>query len=166
MFAWLDSASIDCARLIRGTASIAKLVTPAAASARTPSPFVSGCRNPISTPSPFSRAVSSAVGGATLTTTSQRVHRADVVDQRRAGLLVLLVGDQRAGAGAALHDDLDGPWQTSLRTTSGTSATRRSPSAVSLGHRSASAGGGYRFRTLASDRGASASAVINPASAA
>ena len=50
MFAWLESASIDCARLIRGIASIAKLVAPVCAIARIDSPAVSGCRNPISRP--------------------------------------------------------------------------------------------------------------------
>ncbi len=71
MLACEDSASIDCARLIRGTASMAKLVTPAAAIARTPSPLVNGPRNPISVVSDPSRAISSALGAATLTTTSQ-----------------------------------------------------------------------------------------------
>ena len=55
---------------MRGIASIANDVTPVAATARTPSPLVNGCRNPISTPEDFSRTASSAFGGATLTTTS------------------------------------------------------------------------------------------------
>ena len=84
-----------------------------------------------------SRPISSAVGGATLTTTSRSYTPAGSVDQLRARLLVLGVGDQRARAGAALDDHLvpgvSSPRRTSLRTTSGTSATRRSPSAVSLG---------------------------------
>ena len=70
MFACEDSASIDCARLIRGIASIAKLVAPDAAIARIASPPVNGCRNPISTLSDRSRPISSDVGVATLTTTS------------------------------------------------------------------------------------------------
>ena len=65
-----DSASIDWARVMRGIASMAKLVTPRSASARTVSVAVSGWRKPISTePSP-SRPISSALGGATLATTS------------------------------------------------------------------------------------------------
>ena len=70
MFAWLESASIDWARLIRGTDSIAKLVAPVCAIALIVSPAVSGARKPISTPSACSRSTSSALGGATLTTTS------------------------------------------------------------------------------------------------
>ena len=70
MFACEDSASIDCARLIRGTASIAKLVAPLAAIARTPSPLVKGPKKPISVLPEPSRTISSAFGAATLTTTS------------------------------------------------------------------------------------------------
>ena len=71
MFAWLESASIDCARLIRGTDSSAKLVAPDWAIARTPSPFVSGWRNPIRIVPEPSFEISSWLGGATLTTTSE-----------------------------------------------------------------------------------------------
>jgi hypothetical protein len=70
MFAWLDSASIACARLIRGTASTAKLVTPASASALTPTASDSGARKPISVVRSPSRVISSALGGATFNTTS------------------------------------------------------------------------------------------------
>ena len=92
-------------------------------------------RNPISTLSDRSRPISSAVGGATLTTTSASYTPAGSSTMLRARLLVLAVGDQRAGAGAPLDDDLRrrSHRRSSLRTTSGTSATRRSPSAVSLG---------------------------------
>ena len=65
-----DSASIDCARVMRGMASIAKLVTPRSASARTVSAAVSGWRKPTSTEPSASRPISSALGGATFTTTS------------------------------------------------------------------------------------------------
>ena len=68
--AWEDSASIDWARVIRGIASMAKLVTPASARARTVSPPPSGLRKPISTEPRPSRAISSGDGGATLATTS------------------------------------------------------------------------------------------------
>ena len=70
MLACEESASIDCARLMRGIASMAKLVAPVAAIARTPSPLVSGPRNPIKVVPEPSRAVSPASGAATLTTTS------------------------------------------------------------------------------------------------
>ena len=59
MFACELSASIDWARLIRGIASIAKLVAPVCAIARIASPAVSGCRNPIRTPSDLSLPISS-----------------------------------------------------------------------------------------------------------
>src|SRR5437764_10090877 len=71
MLAWLESASIDCARLIRGIDSIAKLVAPDSAIVLIPSALVSGCRNPISVVADDSRASSSELGGATLTTTSE-----------------------------------------------------------------------------------------------
>ena len=109
MLACEDSASIDCARLIRGTASSAKLVAPVAAIALTPSPLVSGPRKPISTLSEPSRPVSSAFGRRDLDHDVGAERLAGVVDQRRAGLLVGGVGDQRARAGAALHEDLDAP---------------------------------------------------------
>ncbi len=65
-----DSASIDWARVMRGMASMAKLVTPASASALAVSPAVSGWRKPIRTLPLASLAISSALGGATLATTS------------------------------------------------------------------------------------------------
>ena len=64
-----ESASIDWAREMRGIASMAKLVTPASASARTVSAAVSGARKPISTEPRPRRPISSADGGATLATT-------------------------------------------------------------------------------------------------
>ena len=68
--AWLESASIDCARVMRGMASMAKLVTPCEARALAVSPAVRGWRKPISTASRPSLPISSALGGATLATTS------------------------------------------------------------------------------------------------
>src|SRR5260221_509658 len=47
MFAWLESASIDWAREMRGIASMAIAVTPAEARVRTPSELVSGSRKPM-----------------------------------------------------------------------------------------------------------------------
>ena len=61
---------MDWAREMRGIASIAKLVTPASASARTVSAAVSGARKPISTEPRERRPISSAEGGATFATTS------------------------------------------------------------------------------------------------
>ena len=61
---------MDCARVMRGMASMAKEVTPASASALEVSPAVSGWRKPISTVPLSMRPISSALGGATLATTS------------------------------------------------------------------------------------------------
>ena len=55
------------------------------------------------------------------------------VAERGAGLLVVGIRVVRPGAGAGLDRDLDAALRPSRSTTSGTSATRRSPLAVSLG---------------------------------
>ena len=65
-----DSASIDCARVIRGMDSIANATTPWAASRSIPAWSVSGCRKPIRTAPVRSFPASSTVGFCTLTTTS------------------------------------------------------------------------------------------------
>ena len=70
MFACDESASIDCARLIRGIDSIAKAVTPADSSAWAISGSVSGWRKPMKACPSRRRPISSLEGGATLTTTS------------------------------------------------------------------------------------------------
>jgi hypothetical protein len=62
-----DSASIDCAREIRGIASIAKAVAPVRAIAETLSPSVRGARKPIST---WSEVRPPGGPGATRATTS------------------------------------------------------------------------------------------------
>ena len=98
-----ESASIDWARVMRGIASIAKLVTPASASARTVSSAVSGWRKPTSTEPRPSRPISSALGGATFATTSPEKPSPSC----RPGLLVGGVGLVRALAGAGLDDHLD-----------------------------------------------------------
>ena len=124
-----DSASIDCAREIRGIASIANAVAPVCASAALPGPFVSGARKPTSTDSAPSRADSSGAGGATFATTS--------ADQAPSPSLAPAASNRASGIPAASpapgSTTTSCPWPASLRTTSGTSATRRSPSAVSLG---------------------------------
>jgi hypothetical protein len=61
---------MDWAREIRGTASSANEVTPAAASARIVSGAVSGDRKPTSTVSPPSRSISLCEGRCTLATRS------------------------------------------------------------------------------------------------
>src|SRR5215208_7136195 len=69
-----ESASIDCARLMRGIDSIAKPRTPAAVRRSIPSWSVSGCRNATTTCPSASRRASSAVGAATFATASTPVH--------------------------------------------------------------------------------------------
>jgi hypothetical protein len=61
---------MDCAREMRGIASIANAVAPVFAIAWLPAPFVSGARKPTSTESGLSAATSPAWGGATLAITS------------------------------------------------------------------------------------------------
>ena len=113
---------------MRGIASIANEVAPVAAIALMPGPLVSGPRKPISTDSPVSRAVSSALGAATLATTSAP-HGSPIVGARVG---VRGVGDARRRARPA---SITTSWPAAAmrRTTSGTTATRRSPSARLLG---------------------------------
>src|SRR6476619_3226384 len=143
MFAWLESASIDCARLIRGTDSIAKLVAPVCAIALIVSPAVSGARKPISTPLACSRSTSSALGGATLTTTSDS-YTAPASSTIRASACSYCSSGIRAPAPAPRSTTTSRPSALSLPTTSGTNATRRSPSADSLGTPICTGAGGYR----------------------
>jgi len=70
MLAIDDSASIFCARLIRGTQSIASTVTLRAASLSTSSAFSAGNKNEISVAPSRSCATSSSFGGRTLRTMS------------------------------------------------------------------------------------------------
>lgn len=70
MLAMLESTSSDCARLMRGTASIASAVIGRCASASTSSGLIAGAsRATIVAPS-FSFAISSTVGPLTRSTTS------------------------------------------------------------------------------------------------
>ena len=90
---------------------------------------------------PPSFAASSSEGGATFRTASA----SQGSPTRRAGLLEERVGDAGAGARAGLEHDLVAR-AGSLRTISGTSATRRSPGAVSVG--TPIRKGGNRSRTV------------------
>src|SRR3954470_20755818 len=88
---------------MRGIASIAKLVTPASASARTVSAAVSGARKPISTEPRSRRPISSGLGAPALGPHLPREAGAE----RGAGLLVIGVRLVRGGAGAGLDGHLD-----------------------------------------------------------
>ena len=70
MLAWLDSTSMLCARVVRGAASSAKLVNPAAAMRASPSRS-KGLSMPTSRAPLFISASSSASGLRTLSTRSQ-----------------------------------------------------------------------------------------------
>ena len=70
MLAWLDSTSMLCARVVRGAASSAKLVRPAAASACRPSRS-NGLSMPTRFVPGFISASSSADGERTFSTSSQ-----------------------------------------------------------------------------------------------
>ena len=127
---------------MRGIASIAKLVAPLAAIALIPGPLVSGPRKPISTESLPSRAVSASVGAATLATTSAP-HGSPIVAPASV--------NWASGVPAASPAPASTTTSWSLprrRTTSGESATRRSPSAVSLGTPTLTGAGTYTRRQV------------------
>src|SRR4051794_23353721 len=120
---------MDCARVIRGIASIAKLVTPTSASDLASSGLVSGSRKPIRTWPRFRRPTSSAVGGVTLRTTSA----AQMSSPTFAPASVYSSSPCDAPSPASGSTTTSISLAVSALTTSGTSATRRSPSAVSFG---------------------------------
>ncbi len=70
MFAIELSTSIDWAREMRGTASIASAVTPRAASASSSSGLNAGASRPMSVEPGASCAISASVGALTFSTTS------------------------------------------------------------------------------------------------
>src|SRR5205823_13890561 len=105
-----------------------------------PSGLVSGERKPISTLSPFRRPTSSSLGAATLTTTSAS-HAAAGSEAMRAPACSYRASGIIAASPAPACASTSWPLPASLRTTSGTSATRRSPAAVSLGTAIFMAGG-------------------------
>src|SRR4051812_28970165 len=128
MLPWLERASIDWAREMRGIASMAIAVTPAEARGRTPSELVSGSRKPMRVAPWPSLATSSGVGGATLTTMSA-LQGSPIV----APASVYCSSGSRAPSAAPDSTITSCPLPVSLRATSGTMATRRSPAWVSFG---------------------------------
>ena len=94
-----------------------------------PSWSVSGWRKPIRTAPLRSRAASSAVGFCTLTTTSA----SQAVSASVAPASSYAASSNDAALPAPRSTTTSCPASTSLATTSGTSATRRSPGAVSFG---------------------------------
>ena len=119
-----------CARVMRGIASIAKLVTPASASAFEVSPAVSGARCPISTCPLRNLPISSPVGGATFTTTS--------APNAASAPPTVAFASVYCSSGWPEPSPAPDSTMTSLCSarapaTSGISATLRSPAAVSFG---------------------------------
>ncbi len=117
--------------MIRGIASIAKLVTPASASARLVSAEVSGARWPIRTWPERSLSISSLVGSATLTTTS--APQAASPGPTPAPASVYSGSGWPAPSPAPDSTATSTSLLLSELTASGVSATRRSPSRDSLG---------------------------------
>src|SRR4051812_41610710 len=113
---------------MRGMASIANAVAPVRASASSPSGLPRGLRKPTNVVVPDSFESSPSDGGATLTTTSAP-HGSPIV----APASVNSSSGTSAATPAPPSTTTSWPFATSLRTTSGTRATRRSPSAVSFG---------------------------------
>ena len=105
MFAIELSTSIDCAREMRGTASMASAVIPRVASDWSSSGRRAGLSSAITVaPSP-SRAISSGVGAFTFRITSA-AHASSPSTTRRARVPVGAVGQRGVRAGACLHDDV------------------------------------------------------------
>src|SRR3954466_14085992 len=129
MLAWELSASMAWAREMRGIASMASAVAPALARARIVSGAPSGFRKPTRTLLAPSFAISSLLGAATLATTSAVQTSSPMV----APASVKRSSAMLAPAPAPDWTRTSWPWPVRRLTTSGTSATRRSRSAVSLG---------------------------------
>jgi hypothetical protein len=118
---------------------MAKLVAPVSAMAWTRLPGVSGARKPIRTVPGLSRPISSSVGAATLTTRSaahtsagSSTNRAPASSNCWSGISAPAPAPRWTRISVGAGAESPGGW-VSFWTTSGTSATRHSPSATSLG---------------------------------
>ena len=127
-----ESASIDCARVIRGTASIANATTPWACRRAMPSGSVSGSRKPISTMPGRSAATSSAPGLPTRTTASAPVRRL-ARSTRTMPASSYCPSGYPASTPAPRSTAMSNPDPASLAAASGINATRFSPGADSRG---------------------------------
>src|SRR5215831_10442812 len=124
-----ESASIGCARVVRGIDSIAKPYTPWSASRSIPAASVSGSRNPIRIWPLRSRAASSALGLRTFATASaSQTASASVAPASRYAS-----SGNEASAPASGSTTTSNPAPAKRVTASGTSATRRSPGSSSRG---------------------------------
>ena len=121
-----ESASIGCARVMRGIASIESAVTRRRASSRTRAWFVSGCRNAMSTAPSRIRPSSSSEGLATLRTRSQ-----EKASPMVAPASVYMRSGKLDASPAPRSTMRSFPLFVRRPTVSGTRATRRSPGMVS-----------------------------------
>ena len=118
--AWDESASIDCARVMRGIDSIANAVTPREPRRSMPSWSVSGWRKPISTWPSRSLPTSSSLGLRTLATRSA-AHGSPIAAP--ASVNASSVNEAAVPAPCSTTTSIP----SSFATRSGTSATLRSP---------------------------------------
>ena len=108
MFAIADSVSIFCARVIRGTLSIAKTVAFFLARRSTTSRFCPGQINPTSQPPSRSRSASLSSGGRTFITTSDDSPEVGGIrDDRRTGFLIFGVARVDLVSGTGFDGDVE-----------------------------------------------------------
>src|SRR6185369_11575414 len=130
MLAWLESTSMLCARVVRGAASRAKLVRPAAASASRPARS-NGLSMPTRAAPLFIRSSSSAAGERTLRTRS--APSAPARSQISAPAAAKASSVTLAGTPAPDSTRIVWPCAFSFLVVSGVAAMRVSPAAVSRG---------------------------------
>src|SRR5713226_7669129 len=118
---------------MRGTSSRLKAVTPRLASARTMSPWVAGCRKLITTAPFLMRSTSAIEGACTLMTASASPNSVDALFAILAPVFSYASSGMYAAKPAPDSTLTSRAAAPSLVTVSGTSATRRSSGAVSLG---------------------------------
>ena len=135
-----DSASIGCARVIRGIDSSANPVTPRRVRRSMPSGSVSGWRNAIRIEPSASRSTSSADGFCTFTTPSASAKSSSRLTTP-APASRYSESEKLAASPAPCSTATSNPPAASFSTISGTSATRRSPTAVSFGTATLTGGG-------------------------
>ena len=103
MFAIELSASIFCARLMRGTMSIAMAVAPLSLTLFSSSSFCAGQKNEISVWPSRSMSASASVGGRTLTTTSAAFEDLGAAaHDLHIGLTIGVIGELRPRSGTGL----------------------------------------------------------------
>ena len=130
--AWDERASMDCARLIRGSRSSLYTVAPRAARACTVSAAATGWRKLISETPSGNAPTSSSVGGCTRATTAAPERAAAASSTTVAPAWRKASSENRARSPAPDSTTTSTPVLASLVATSGTIATRSSPGRDSL----------------------------------